>query len=83
MQTREKEGGWLMATCTGVVAVAAGVESIFPAQTSGIEGRKCGAGSFGTHTVRPCQPQPLSLWYTTSTTTTRAMRASTNALLYD
>ena len=52
-----------MATHTGVAAVAAAVETIFPTQTSGIDGQMCGAGSgsFGTHTVHPCQPQPQLL----------------------
>jgi hypothetical protein len=73
-----------MATCTGVSAVVAEAESICAAQTSGIESRKCGAGSFGTHTVRFLVSLSLSLWYTTSTTTHEPfMHASINALLYD
>ena len=70
-----------MATCTGVGTVVAGVESIRPAQTSGTESRKCGAGSFGTHTVR--QPQPLVHNIDNGNTSHLCIHPSINALLYD
>lgn len=72
---RAREDRWLMATCTGVVAVAAAVESIWSAQTSGIDGRKCGAPAPSGRTPSARVSLSLSLWYTTSTTTTRAIDA--------